>query len=81
MLPPTYTGAVMSGNGVIGILSSLLKIFVKVSFAKDLKLSSALYFLVAAVITASCIAAFIRLQRLEFTRFYLYKLEKVSRLV
>ncbi|KAF2070178.1 hypothetical protein CYY_008505 [Polysphondylium violaceum] len=74
LFPMEYTGAVMSGNGVAGIIASLLRIITKVSVpdnSSGAKESSFLFFFLAAGVLVFCFLCFILLLNLPITKYYL----------
>jgi len=74
LFPMEYTGAVMSGNGVAGIIASLLRIITKVSVPDNdagVKESSFLFFFLAAGVLIFCFLCFILLLNLPITKYYL----------
>ncbi|EGG23198.1 equilibrative nucleoside transporter family protein [Cavenderia fasciculata] len=72
LFPFEYTGAVMSGCGVAGIIASVLRIITYVSMpASALTASSYLYFFLAGGLLIICFLGFIVLLNLPITRHYL----------
>ena len=86
MFPPVYTGAIMSGQGLAGLVVSMSSILTTASAPTatdycddfvsedncDQKISySALaYFTLATLILLSCIVAFLILRNLPFARYF-----------
>ncbi|KYQ93369.1 equilibrative nucleoside transporter (ENT) family protein [Tieghemostelium lacteum] len=78
LFPGEYTGAVMSGNGVAGVIASLLRIITKVSYSDSpsaLKSSSFLYFFLGGGLLVICFLCFIVLLQLPITKYYLASYE------
>jgi len=76
LFPPSYTGAVMSGNGIAGLVSIFLRIITKVSLpnsTRGLKFSSMLFFGLAAFTILICVVSFVVLLKLPVTQYYLLK--------
>jgi equilibrative nucleoside transporter 1/2/3 len=84
MFPPVYTGAIMSGQGLAGLVVSLSSILTtasaptSVDYCDDavvedncsskISYSALAYFTLATLILLSCIVAFILLRHLPFAR-------------
>lgn len=80
--PSEYTAAVMSGNGVAGILVGLIRIFTKLAFSdteEGLRNSSVLYFVIGAIIVGVCAFAFLFLTKNPFATYYLAMNVKATR--
>ncbi|EFC41053.1 equilibrative nucleoside transporter [Naegleria gruberi] len=81
VLPPNYTQAVMSGNGIAGVACSFLRIVTKLTIEQNKKhvpiqtmtISAAVYFFVCALVIIACIATFIIIMRTPFVQHYLQK--------
>eukprot|EP00026_Physarum_polycephalum_P009152 Phypoly_transcript_09264.p1 GENE.Phypoly_transcript_09264~~Phypoly_transcript_09264.p1 ORF type:complete len:429 (+),score=51.86 Phypoly_transcript_09264:114-1400(+) len=74
LLPPIYSHAVMNGNGVAGLVTSVLRVGTKISFPDTntgLRTSSLIYFSLSAVIMLFCLVGYFVLMRLPFTKHYL----------
>jgi hypothetical protein len=81
MLPPIYTQAVMTGNGVAGLVVSVCRIFTKMSFPADddgIRLGSLVYFCISAATTFLCVVFYIVLLRMPFTRYYIQPHKSMS---
>jgi hypothetical protein len=59
MLPARYTQAVMAGESVAGLLSSISRISTK-SVVQDKKSSTGLFFTISIVVILACIYTFIK---------------------
>lgn len=73
LFPPKYSTAIMSGNGVAGVLSSLLRIITKVSEPdneKGYQISGIIFFVLAAGVILICIVSYFVLMNLPVTQFY-----------
>jgi len=74
ILPPKYTGAVMSGNGFAGIIT--LIIYIISYFTVDIKtfeganLSTLIFFSVGSTISVLCVIAVIVFDKLKFVQYY-----------
>eukprot|EP01133_Synstelium_polycarpum_P009726 gene9726-11356_t len=71
LFPSEYTGAVMAGNGVAGVIASLLRIITKVSVPdtnQGLKKSGFLYFFLGGTLLLFCFASFLLLLSLPITK-------------
>jgi len=78
IFPPKYIGAVMSGNGVAGIISILIRIITKVSLKgtpRDNALSADIYFGLAGLTMLICIVAYIALTRVPYSKYYITNFE------
>eukprot|EP01132_Coremiostelium_polycephalum_P004757 gene4757-5936_t len=81
LFPLDYTGSVMSGCGVAGVIASVLRIITKVSMPADaLQKSCFLYFFLAGGLLMICLGCFIILLQLPITKYYLanYELSKLT---
>jgi Nucleoside transporter len=81
IFPGQYTGAVMSGNGVAGIIVGLTRIFTKLAFADTvdgLRNSSVLYFVIAGLVMFFCAGSYGLLLRSKFGRYYIAKNEAAT---
>jgi equilibrative nucleoside transporter 1/2/3 len=90
MLPPAYTGAIMNGQGLAGLIvsvSALLTMLAATEIdtcdddkngddAEDcsqyVSYSALAYFLIATFVLLSCAMAYYWLQRMAFTRYFLF---------
>lgn len=70
MMPPKYTGAVMTGQGVGGTFAALASIFSLLG-GKDAVSSGFGYFMSAAVVLTLCLITYMMLNRLKFARHYI----------
>lgn len=70
MMPPKYTGAVMTGQGVGGTFAALASIFSLLG-GKDAVSSGFGYFMSAAVVLSLCLVSYLMLHRLKFARFFI----------
>ncbi|XP_022785347.1 equilibrative nucleoside transporter 1-like isoform X2 [Stylophora pistillata] len=70
MMPPRYTGAVMTGQGVGGTFAALASIFSLLG-GKDAVSSGFGYFMSAAVVLTLCLFTYIMLNKLKFARHYI----------
>lgn len=64
----------MSGNGVAGILTALLRIITKISLPENHtgeEISAFIYFGIAALVNIICIFGFLALNKLAFAQYYL----------
>lgn len=74
LFPPLYRQSIQNGNGVAGLVVSLLRVLTKASVPDDtrgLRFSSLLYFVLSAVTMLACIVGYFVLVRLPFTKHYL----------
>jgi len=76
IFPPTYITAVMSGNGVAGIIAGGLRCITKASLPDDLQTSSMIFFVFSGFILLVCIISYFLLLRLPITRHYLARAEE-----
>lgn len=84
-LPPQNVQAVMSGNGLAGVLASLLRIITKLTITIDyqeqdkekvigvLTLSSSIFFFFSAGMMVICLIGFVIMMRTEYVQYYLRK--------
>lgn len=82
MFPPHYMTAVMSGNGVAGIIIFALKASTKGGFGDDApgpKNSSITYFSAAGGVILCCFVALLLMPRLKFVRYHLEQNTKKTR--
>jgi len=73
IFPPRYSTAVMSGNGVAGVLSSLLRIITKASVPNTpsgQQTSGILFFALGASVMLICIVSYFVLIRLPIAQYY-----------
>lgn len=76
LFPSNYTTAVMSGNGVAGIIIFVLKSLLKVSFGPDPpgpRYTSIVYFSIATFVLIACFIIVITMKKIEFVQFYIQK--------
>ncbi|EGC30817.1 hypothetical protein DICPUDRAFT_99412 [Dictyostelium purpureum] len=74
LFPGDYTGAVMSGNGVAGIIASVFSIITTASVSntpEGFKKSSYIFFFLAAGVMILCLLCFVLLLQLPFTKYFL----------
>jgi len=79
LFPPRYIGAIMSGNGVAGIITITLTIIIKLSVPNTdagLELSAMIFFGISALVILICIASYILLTKLDITKFYLQEYQR-----
>jgi equilibrative nucleoside transporter 1/2/3 len=79
IFPPTYITAVMSGNGVAGIIAGGLRCITKGSLPNDLEASSMIYFALSGFILFMCIVGYFVLLRLPITKYYLAHAQEDSK--
>jgi equilibrative nucleoside transporter 1/2/3 len=77
MLPSVYTQAVMSGQAVAGVFSSLLEIFTLALF-DDQEKSAFLYFVLAEVLLLVTLIACISLDKLPFYIYHTHKNDSLA---
>lgn len=92
MFPPSYTGAVMTGNGIAGLVASLSAIVTTLGQSDStctdddssscdnfrIDYSALAYFLISALILISCIIGYLLLEQLTFTKYYLSALQLID---
>jgi hypothetical protein len=66
--PPIYNQSLMAGQGVAGILASVLRIITKGSMNDDLTGSALVYFALVTVVMTACIVCYILMLRMPFTK-------------
>jgi equilibrative nucleoside transporter 1/2/3 len=78
MLPPIYIQAVMSGNGLAGITTSIIRVITKLTLEskkpitlETLNLSAAIYFFVSAGVIIMCILSYFVMVRTRFVAHFL----------
>eukprot|EP01111_Echinosteliopsis_oligospora_P013565 TRINITY_DN4895_c0_g1_i1.p1 TRINITY_DN4895_c0_g1~~TRINITY_DN4895_c0_g1_i1.p1 ORF type:complete len:431 (-),score=65.89 TRINITY_DN4895_c0_g1_i1:20-1312(-) len=79
LFPPQYIGAIMTGNGVAGILTSLLSIITTLTFPDTFqgqKEIGIVYFMISAFVIVICVMGYLVLQKLPITKYYLRKFEQ-----
>eukprot|EP00211_Chloroparvula_japonica_P002214 CAMPEP_0119124454 /NCGR_PEP_ID=MMETSP1310-20130426/4076_1 /TAXON_ID=464262 /ORGANISM="Genus nov. species nov., Strain RCC2339" /LENGTH=485 /DNA_ID=CAMNT_0007114409 /DNA_START=89 /DNA_END=1543 /DNA_ORIENTATION=+ len=72
MFPPSYTTAVMSGNGVAGVIVGLLRIITRLIFGSDeagLRISSDVYFGCAVLTMVITLVAYFWMLRLPYVKY------------
>jgi hypothetical protein len=70
IFPSRFTGAVMMGNGVAGIVVMVLRVITIFAFPSQLFASALSFFLLSAFVLIVCFVLFIVLLRLPITRGY-----------
>ncbi|XP_023327092.1 equilibrative nucleoside transporter 4 [Eurytemora carolleeae] len=70
MLPTRYTQAVMLGESMAGVLSSMFRILTKM-LVKEETYSTTIFFLISLLILILCLTLFPKVQRSEFVSFYI----------
>ncbi|KAN0014522.1 hypothetical protein ACTFIU_000840 [Dictyostelium citrinum] len=78
LFPGEYTGAVMSGNGVAGMIAMALQIITKVSVpatAHGNQESGLIFFFLAGGVLIICLLCFLVLLQLPITKYYLANFE------
>jgi len=74
ILPPQYTGAMMSGNGVAGIIALVIYIIsyvtVDISTLQGASTSSLIFFGVGSIISGLCVVGILLFDKLEFVKYY-----------
>jgi equilibrative nucleoside transporter 1/2/3 len=81
MLGSIFIQGVQVGNGLSGVLSSLLRILTKLFLLDDASgvvISSLIYFLISALIMAGCIVTFVLTQRSQFVKDHMRKISGYS---
>mmetsp|Transcript_24808 Transcript_24808/g.62273 ORF Transcript_24808/g.62273 Transcript_24808/m.62273 type:complete len:507 (-) Transcript_24808:68-1588(-) len=84
IFPPKYVGAVMSGNGVAGILAGAIRIITKLALPDDLKGSqtaSIIYFALGSVIMLVCVFSYHIMRMFPYARYHLDKSSEASALI
>lgn len=71
MMPSSYMGAVMFGNGVSGIACNVLNCITLIAFPDSLYQSSFIYFILAAVVLILCIFGQLFLRSNVFVQYYI----------
>ncbi|KAJ4460999.1 Equilibrative Nucleoside Transporter [Paratrimastix pyriformis] len=73
LFPPVYTGAVMFGQGVVGLLVVVIRILTKLALTGEsgMVTSTVLYFAIAGFINLLCIVGYFMLGCLPFSKFYM----------
>lgn len=73
LLPSRYTQAIMSGNGIAGLVVCGLRMLTKVSYKNDpsgIQTSAILYFSICASITFLCVVGYMVLVHLPITKYH-----------
>ena len=70
IFPQRFTGAVMMGNGIAGVVVMVMRIVTKFAIPDDEFASALAFFVLAALVLLVCIALFVWLLRLPITRNY-----------
>eukprot|EP01089_Gocevia_fonbrunei_P002252 TRINITY_DN1223_c0_g1_i5.p1 TRINITY_DN1223_c0_g1~~TRINITY_DN1223_c0_g1_i5.p1 ORF type:complete len:287 (+),score=22.01 TRINITY_DN1223_c0_g1_i5:341-1201(+) len=73
LFPLQYTGAVMSGAGVAGVVVGILRIITKLALPDELFLSSVIYFAITGATLLVCIVSYYALLRLPIAQYYMAK--------
>lgn len=68
--PAIYVQAVMSGNGVAGLLVALIRIVTFAAIPTDDRTSTVIYFALACAVCLLCLVGFLILRRMDITAFY-----------
>lgn len=66
--PPIFNQAMMAGQGIAGIVASVLRIITKGSLDSKLTDSALLYFALVTVVMVACIVFYVSLLRMDFTK-------------
>jgi equilibrative nucleoside transporter 1/2/3 len=72
-LPPRYTTATMIGNGISGVVVTILRIATKEAFPSDLEgllSSTQMYFSIATVFTVFCIICVVTIECVPVVKYY-----------
>lgn len=77
-LPPKYMQATYAGNGLAGLIVALVRVVTKLTIERDgsvesMKLSSTIYFFIAAAWILLCIGLYVILVRLPFVKYHIEK--------
>ncbi|KAL9656557.1 hypothetical protein ABK040_012140 [Willaertia magna] len=83
VLPPNYTQALMSGNGIAAVICSFLRIVTKLTIEQNrkhlslsiLNVSASVYFFICSAVILLCVVSFAVVMRMEFVQYYLRKAE------
>lgn len=94
MFPPMYTGALMNGQGLAGLVVAVSSVVTIAAAApidycdddatddgscpEKLDYSALAYFIIATMILLSCISTYIWMARLPFTKYYTYQATKAE---
>jgi len=73
MFPGIYTTAVMSGNGLSGVVIGFLRIITLWDFPNDAQTSAIIYFAIAAFGLLFCIISYLYSRKLPFVNYYVDK--------
>lgn len=75
--PPEYVGAVMTGQGVAGVVVGVIRIVTKAAYSSNpvagIFPSTLIYFILACVVEMLCIASYFLLLRLPFAKYHMTK--------
>lgn len=74
LFPPLYAQAIQNGNGIAGVIASLLRIVTKASLpetTEGLRVSTHIYFIISAFIMLLCLLSYCVLVRLPFAKYHL----------
>ena len=66
--PPIFNQSLMAGQGIAGIVASVLRIFTKGVMNTELTNSALLYFALVTVVMTACIIGYVVLLRMPFTK-------------
>lgn len=75
LYPQIYNTGLMSGQGVAGILASILRIVTKIALPTQHKESAIIYFITAGVVLLVCSACYLWLVSMPFSRRFLQEVE------
>ena len=78
--PPEYVGAVMTGQGVAGVMVGLIRIITKAGYGTSREgtiASTLIYFILAAFLELLCVLSFFVLIRLPFSKFHMNKVNQI----
>lgn len=87
MLPPIYIQALMSGNGIAGVATSIIRVITKLTIEskkpvtlQQLNLSAAIYFFVSAAVILLGIISYFVMGRTPFAQSFMKKQQKQKQL-
>lgn len=86
-LPPSYMVIAMTGNGMAGVLVSVIRVISKMIIERGgtqpslptLTISTSIYFFMCSFILFTCFVTFIFLSRTEFVLYYMKKAEQSTK--
>ena len=73
LFPKVFNQALMTGQGVAGILAGILRISTKAAMPEKQRESAILYFAIASAFMVLCTVSYLLLLRMPFTRYHLDK--------